>query len=183
MLASALQIRRSRSLPRGQIQLTQCAKDFNQLRRLALIVSLSRHPRILLRAQDRRIVLAKNQAEAIPVHPLAVGEMANNLVGRPFPFVGTSAQNHGWILFNNLVQFRRRLRQHFQRIALTKPLENLLAISLSRRYRRFRLSQSHGPLLLPNSPAKMILQPADSALSEPCAQSSLFTPFLATLRC
>ena len=60
VLADALQILGRRSSPLCQIQLAQGPKDFDEFRRLALIVPKTCDPEVLFSAKNRRSVLAAN---------------------------------------------------------------------------------------------------------------------------
>jgi hypothetical protein len=60
VLAYALQILGWRSSPHCQNEMAQLPKDFDEFRRLALIVPKSSDPEILVSAKNRRRVLAKN---------------------------------------------------------------------------------------------------------------------------
>lgn len=58
----------------------QRPKYFDKFGRLAFIVPQGGYPSILPEAQNSRLVLAKDQPEAISIHPFAIGEMADDFV-------------------------------------------------------------------------------------------------------
>jgi hypothetical protein len=96
---------------------------------------------------NRRIFLAKNQPEAIAIHPFAITQMADDFVRRPLAFKWPRAQDCRRMSGHYFGQGRCRLAQHPHRIPASQQFEQPLAIGLRSRQRWFRLRRGHSQLL------------------------------------
>ena len=85
VLPAAFEVRWRHSPPPRQIECAQRPEYSDKFGRLAFIVAQGGYPSILPEAQNSRLVLAKDQPEAISINPFAIGEMADDFVRSPFP--------------------------------------------------------------------------------------------------
>ena len=94
--ARSVQVGRAQLFPERQIAEPHGPKHVHEFAGFAVVVSLRRHPKVLVHPENRRRIFRQNQPQAIAVDPYGVAEVTDDLVAR-------STVNAGfWCLTNHV---------------------------------------------------------------------------------